>query len=130
MVNEVLDKTTQLSVLYESWLGDKAKAVGNAVVGKAQQVGHNLTTKITANKLKSAWTQAGSPTDSNQLAAFLKQQGVADAVVQQVFKSMKIKLSSANKSLNSKEVVAIINSLNKRDRKTVINYLTKQSGTA
>jgi hypothetical protein len=134
LVKEVLDKTTQLSVLYESWLGDKAKAIGGAVAGKAQQVGHNLTTKVTANKLKSAWTQAGSPTDSNQLAAFLKQQGVADSVVQQVFKSMKIKLAApkvpGQQPMNIKSLMSIINTLNNRDKKRILTHLHKNLGTA
>jgi hypothetical protein len=56
------------------------KAVG-AVAQKAQTVGHNITTKITADKLMKAWKSAGSPTDSEQLQKLLVQQGVDAGVV-------------------------------------------------
>jgi hypothetical protein len=61
--------------IWDSVKGAAGKVAG-AVSDKAHTIGHNLTTKVTANKLNKAWQSAGSPTDSNELAAFLKQQGV------------------------------------------------------
>jgi hypothetical protein len=56
-------------------------AVAGAVAQKAQTVGKNITTKITADKLNKAWTAAGSPTDSDAIAKFLTTQGVNPDVV-------------------------------------------------
>jgi flagellar biosynthesis/type III secretory pathway chaperone len=56
-------------------------AVAGAVSQKAQTVGKNITTKITADKLNKAWTAAGSPTDSDAVAKFLTTQGVNPDVV-------------------------------------------------
>lgn len=73
------------------------KAVGGAVKGaagvvgqKLAKAGHNLTNKITADKLNAAWQKAGSPTDSVELAKFLTSQGVDDGVVKNVYATMKI----------------------------------------
>lgn len=62
----------------------------DTIKGKAQQVGKNLTTKITADKLMSAWKKAGSPIDSKQVSAFLVQQGVDQNIINAVYKQMKI----------------------------------------
>ena len=43
---------------------------------KARQVGTNITTKVTADKLMKAWNKAGKPTDSVQIAQWLTTQGV------------------------------------------------------
>ncbi len=56
----------------------------------AKTKGRNLTTKITADKLNSAWQKAGAPTDSNAVADFLKTQGVADTVVSGVYQQLKL----------------------------------------
>lgn len=50
----------------------------------------NLTNKITADKLSSAWAKAGSPTDSNEIAAFLGQQGVDAGIIDTAFTAMKL----------------------------------------
>lgn len=72
----------------------KAKAAATSVVkkgvGAAQQVGKNITTKITADKLLSAWKKAGSPTDSNDVYQVLRNAGVSDEVMKPVFQSMSI----------------------------------------
>jgi len=59
-------------------------------IGKLAQAGKNLTTKVTADKLKSAWTKAGSPTDSNAVADILAKAGVNAEVVNSVYKDMGI----------------------------------------
>jgi hypothetical protein len=58
---------------------------------KLQGVGKNLTTKVTASKLNSAWQKAGAPTDSEELKSFLQSQGVDQTVVDTVYSSLKIK---------------------------------------
>jgi hypothetical protein len=75
--------------LWDKVKGAAGKAAG-AVAQKAGQIGTNLTTKVTADKLNSAWQKAGSPTDSNELAAFLKTQGVSDDVIANTYQSMKM----------------------------------------
>jgi CRISPR/Cas system CSM-associated protein Csm2 small subunit len=60
--------------------GAAGQAAG-AIASKAQTVGTNLTTKVTADKLMSAWKKAGSPTDSDAVAAIMKQAGVDDAII-------------------------------------------------
>lgn len=66
--------------VWDSVKGAAGKAVG-AVANKAQQVGKNLTTKVTADKLMGAWKKAGSPTDSEQVKGFLQQQGVDPTLI-------------------------------------------------
>jgi hypothetical protein len=53
----------------------------DSLAQKAQTAGHNLTTKVTADKLQSAWEAAGSPTDSAAVEKFLQAQGVNPEVV-------------------------------------------------
>jgi hypothetical protein len=71
---------------------DKVKGatgqVAGAVANKAQTVGTNLTTKVTADKLMTAWKKAGSPTDSDAVAAIMKQAGVDDAIIASSMKSV------------------------------------------
>lgn len=69
-----------------NWLDKKAKAVGGAL----SNFGHQFTTDVTKEKLKMNWHQAGKPSDSNQLAAWLVTQGVPQQVVSGVFKKMSI----------------------------------------
>lgn len=65
-----------------------AKAVGGAISGAAKQV----TTKVTAEKLNSAWKKAGSPTDSAEVYDVIKGLGVADDVIKGTYDSMKIEV--------------------------------------
>jgi len=73
-------------------LKDQGKKAADAVKSKAAEVGSNLTNKVTASKLNAAWKKADSPTDSNELADFLKQQGISDDVIQQVYQTMNIEM--------------------------------------
>jgi hypothetical protein len=57
---------------------------------KASEFGKNLTTKVTASKLNSAWKSAGQPTDSEEIAAFLVKQGVNAEVVDKTYGDMKL----------------------------------------
>jgi LysM repeat protein len=69
-----------------NWLDKKAKAVGSAV----SNFGHQFTTDVTKEKLKMNWHQAGKPSDSDALAAWLVKQGVPQAVVTTVYTKMGI----------------------------------------
>jgi hypothetical protein len=51
---------------------------------KLKQVGKNLTTKVTANKLQKAWDKSDMPTDSEGLISFLVKQKVNRAVAEKV----------------------------------------------
>lgn len=66
----------------------------DTIKGKVQQFGKNLTTKVTADKLNSAWKSAGAPTDSNQLANFLKQQGVGSDIISKAYSTLGIEAPS------------------------------------
>jgi hypothetical protein len=57
---------------------------------KASEFGKNLTTKVTASKLNSAWKAAKQPTDSEELAAFLIKQGINAEVVDKTFVDMQL----------------------------------------
>ena len=70
-----------------------ALAKGAAAVGaKAAQVGKNITTKVTADKLNKAWNKAGKPTDSDEIANILRQAGVSDDVLTPIYKQFGAKL--------------------------------------
>ena len=75
--------------------GGAIKKGAAAVGAKAAKVGKNMTTKVTADKLNSAWKKAGSPTDSDAVANILRQQGVDDKVLAPVYKQLGAKLPSA-----------------------------------
>lgn len=80
--------------LAEAGLLSKVGGAIKGAVGKLGQkvatTGKNLTTKVTADKLNSAWQKAGSPTDSEELFNFLTQQGVNKEVIAPVYDTMKL----------------------------------------
>jgi hypothetical protein len=60
---------------------DAIKGVASKAGAAIAQTGKNITTKITADKLQSAWDKTGNPPDSVAIEQFLQQQGVdADTV--------------------------------------------------
>jgi hypothetical protein len=79
----------RVSKLNEAPLDTLKKAAGTAAGYISKKAG-NLTTKVTADKLASAWKGAGSPTDSAELAKFLQGQGVDSKIVDQVYTDLKI----------------------------------------
>jgi hypothetical protein len=108
---------------------------GAAVKGmdKLKTAGTNLTTKITADKLNSAWKKAGSPMDSEELKQFLLSYGGIEApVVDKVFTDLKIAAAPTAQATASgyAEIKKSISQLNTKDRQRMIQYLTKQLGTA
>jgi hypothetical protein len=82
--------TTQLNEgIWDSIKGTAGKYAGKAA-DWAKTQGTNLTTKVTADKLKSAWLKAGSPTDSDQVYNVMTQAGVAPQILDTVYKTMDI----------------------------------------
>jgi hypothetical protein len=129
----VFDRVVKLNEgpIWDKVKGAAGKAVG-AVAQKAGQIGTNLTTKITADKLNSAWKKAGSPMDSEEVAKVLTAAGVGDDVVKQVYTNLKISAAPAAQAATGgyAEVKKAIAQLNTKDRTRMIAYLTKQLGTA
>ncbi|MBM3893968.1 hypothetical protein FJ365_06260, partial [Candidatus Dependentiae bacterium] len=74
---------------------DTLKGAAGKAMDYAKTKGHNLTTKITADKLNTAWEKAGKPNDSDQIATILKSTGVPEDVVKNVFAQMKIPVAAA-----------------------------------
>jgi hypothetical protein len=132
----VFDRVVKLNEgpIWDKVKGAAGKAVG-AVAQKAGQIGTNLTTKVTADKLNSAWKKAGSPMDSEEVAKILTAAGVGDDIVKQVYTDLKISAAPSEPEAQAAtggyaEVKKAIAQLNTKDRKRMIAYLTKQLGTA
>jgi hypothetical protein len=101
------------------------------VMGKAGEIGKNLTTKTTASKLMSAWKKAGSPADSDTLADFLKQQGVNDQVIADTYAGMQ--LPPPGKGAGMAELANIkkeIEQLGPKTRQQLTDFLSQRLGAA
>jgi len=96
-----------------------------AAAGKAKQIGTNITTKVTADKLMKAWTKAGKPTDSIQVAQFLTNFGVDGAVLQQSYQTAGMKMPDIKKIATDDPVMALAQKINSNPaiKKQVIAYL-------
>jgi hypothetical protein len=110
---------------------DAIKGLAGKVMNKARTVGTNLTTKVTADKLNSAWQKAGSPTDSEELKKFLTGQGVDATAIDTVYKSMKIASGNAQAATSLyAQVKTDLAKLDKKSKQRLSAYLQKQLGTA
>lgn len=101
------------------------------VMGKAKDFGKNLTTKVTASKLMSAWMSEGSPSDSDGLADFLKQQGVNDQVIADTYANMQ--LPPPGKGAGMAELAAVkkeIEQLGPKTRQQLTDFLSQRLGAA
>jgi hypothetical protein len=81
----------------KSWFGRGLDALDRgtkAVGGALSTFGRQLTTNVTKEKLKMNWHQAGKPTDSDQLSAWLVKQGVPIGVVNGVYEKMGLPVSA------------------------------------
>lgn len=107
------------------WDAVKSKVgqAADAVASKAQQVGQNLTNKVTADKLNSAWQAAGSPTDSEQVKQVLINAGVPENVVADVYKQMKITSGNDRPKLTVKQINQIILKLRLRDLQSLQKFV-------
>lgn len=109
-------------------LSNLKKQIGKGVTKlgqKAKQVGTNITTKVTADKLMKAWNKAGKPTDSVQIAQWLTTQGVDGAVMQQAFQTAGIKMPDLKKIASDDPVMSLAQQINKdpATKKQVLAYL-------
>jgi hypothetical protein len=105
-------------------------AVGKAANWAATK-GANLTTKITADKLNSAWKKAGSPMDSDAVAGILKQAGVADDIVGKVYTDLKLPAPTADQAAqtDTSALEKMITQLTADEKQELAKYITKQLGT-
>jgi hypothetical protein len=120
---------------------DALKGAAGKAANWVKTQGTNLTTKITADKLNSAWKKAGSPMDSDEVAALLKDQGVDAAIVDKVYADLKLPTGNDPTSepaadekgaakVNYADVKKAILALNKKERTRMLQYVQKQLGTA
>ena len=127
----VFNRVCAQQQLNEGPIWDKVKGVAGKGIDKLKTVGKNLTTKVTADKLNSAWKKAGSPMDSEEVAKILSAAGVGDDVIKTVYTDLKISSApAAQATTNDEEIKKLFVQLNTKDRTRMIAYLTKQIGTA
>jgi len=117
---------------------DFIKGAAAKGIDKLKTVGKNLTTKVTADKLNSAWQSAGSPTDSEQLKQFLEKQGVDSQIINTVYSQMKIASAPADSGAppavggtasTYAQIKQDILKLDKKGKQRIAAYLQKQLGT-
>jgi hypothetical protein len=115
---------------------DAIKGAAGKAMGYLQTKGKNLTTKVTADKLNSAWQKAGSSTDSAEVATFLGQQGVAKDVVDQVYKTLKIQSAgaapaqAAQSAVDIKQIKQMISALPTDRKVRLLKFLEKNPAKA
>ncbi len=121
---------------------DAIKGAAGKAAGWLQTKGKNLTTKVTADKLNSAWQKAGSPMDSDELAAFLQTQGVDAGIVDKVYADLKLPTAGDAKKDPTLEpekakgktdyasIKELVLKLDKKGKQRIAAYLQKQLGTA
>ena len=120
------------------------EGVWDSIKGAAKTFGHNLTTKITADKLNKAWKSAGQPTDSDAIASLLKAQGVPDNVISSVYGSLNLPEPQAAPATDNatptnttqapavdiEKLKASILQLDANTRQSLLKYIQGQLGTA
>ena len=83
----------------KGWFGRQLDTIGKGVdaVGSwAGNVGHNVITKVTADKLNNMWNRAGEPYDSDRLYQLLTTEwGVPKQVVDSVYQRMNLSAAPA-----------------------------------
>jgi hypothetical protein len=114
--------------------GTKAGQAAGAIAKKIGVTASNLTNKVTADKLMSAWKSAGSPTDSNEIYKLLQQQGVDDAQLSTAFKTagIPVPVVSATVSPQYQTLWSQVQKMSDEERNKLINYLrqkTQQTAT-
>jgi len=109
-------------VIQEAGVWDTIKS---AVSNKAQTVGRNLTTKITADKLQSAWKNAGSPTDSAAVKKILIDAGVDSAIVDKVYRELQIPADNvpADSEISIDELATQIRQPTSRQQRQILKML-------
>jgi hypothetical protein len=111
---------------------DTIKGAAGKAASWVQTKGHNLTNKVTADKLNSAWTKAGSPTDSDQVATILTSAGVHSQLIEKIYQEMGIEIptwiaatssASSTTSVNTKDLLAQILKLEKAQQQEILALL-------
>jgi hypothetical protein len=90
-------------------------------------------TAVTADALNAAWKQAGSPTDSDEIAAILKQAGVGDDVVGKVYTDLKIPAPGAKPAaaaVDIEQVKKIIATLPVDRKVRLLKFMQKNTAAA
>ena len=113
-------------------IGKGAEAAGDAIskgaqagLAKAQQVGTNITTKVTADKLMKAWNKAGKPTDAVQVATIISNFGVDPGVMAQSYQTAGLKMPKIEKIVSNDPITNLVNMIKSKGLKdTMVKYLT------
>jgi hypothetical protein len=63
---------------------DALKGLAGKAAAKAAQIGKNITTKVTADKLEKLWNAAGRPIDSANIVKILRRGGISDDLIKGV----------------------------------------------
>ena len=82
----------------QGWFGKTLDTIGKGVdkvAGWAGNVGHNIITKVTADKLNNAWNREGEPYDSDKIYNFLLAQKVPKEVIDNVYQRMNLEAPGA-----------------------------------
>lgn len=134
---ESLSKSKINKIFYD--VDRRSLVMHEGIFDKIKQFGKNITTKITADKLQSAWQAAGAPTDSDAVAKVLKTAGVADDIISKVFGDMSIPYTPSAapetpkepeskptaKTVNTQDIVARIRKLTPAQQKEILALLGK-----
>jgi len=83
---------------------DSVKGAAGKAADWAKTKGHNLTTKVTLDKLLTAWNKLGKPTDSEQIRKILQNAGVNDQVIASVYSSMRIPVGATSAPVQQPDV--------------------------
>lgn len=89
MLFDHVEDFSRIEYIAEGPMDMLKKGVG-AVAKGAQWLGKQATEKITSAKLTASWKMAGSPTDSEDLAKFLRDEGVEDSVIDASYTTMNL----------------------------------------
>lgn len=97
-----IESYSKIEPISEGPLDALKKGVG-AVVKGASWLGKQATEKITSAKLLASWKLEGSPTDSDEVAGFLKDQGVQDAVIDASYSTMNLPPPASTATADTKD---------------------------
>ena len=99
-----------------------AKSAAGAVAQKAATTGKNITTKVTVDKLMTAWKKAGSPNNDAKMAQFLAGFGIEPRAVQSAFKTAKLEVPK-DVPMDQVEVIISQAKENSKLKDAIIAYL-------
>ena len=99
-VNRVIELATKQAV--NEGIMDTIKGAAGKAGAALAQTGKNLTNKVTADKLKKAWINAGSPTDSDDLHNILTGVGgLSPDIVDKAYAALKIPSMTSTPAANA-----------------------------